>query len=234
VKAQQVNLRELVGNTLYNTHRRDSDIMFPSAAQPEAPKPNPDVKGRVGRPRKTDAQKAIENISSYALTMLSRMEKQVKDEYKYQVTVPSFSFDADGGVIMPPPPPPPEKTKKKRKRRTTNARADISDGETSPQKGATSARGPGSGASQANVRPTAKRRKILQPSRRDNESSQLQSDIEDGDVSDRQTVAPSRQKDFARAKDKGKGRQREVDPAEDALGGFLSLDEDGGRRGRRA
>lgn len=196
--------------------------MFPSAPQAETPKSNLEQKGRVGRPRKTEAQKAIENISSSSVAMLSRMKKQVKDEYKHLVNVPAFSFDADGYIVMPPVPGPPEKTNKKRKRSRANGPRNASDGEDITLDRSPPSVGPGSDAASVN-RPTAKRKRILQLTNRANEATPRLSDDDEAENVRQRSVEAVRKK--VKHTGKGKGKERESSEEEDVFGGFQSPDE---------
>ncbi|KAJ9103128.1 hypothetical protein QFC21_002550 [Naganishia friedmannii] len=107
-KARQVQIDELVINTVYNLHSEHSEYEFPSKSQPHTPKCT--EKRPVGRPPLTDVQKAAGFISPSILRKIADIAKAIKIDFKWMKSLPKFTFTPDGSVIIPkaPRPPPPE------------------------------------------------------------------------------------------------------------------------------
>ncbi|KAI5448991.1 hypothetical protein NCC49_005701 [Naganishia albida] len=219
VKARQLNLRELSGNTFYNMYRKDCMTAFPSTTEVEMPKSF--TKGSVGRPRKTDTQKSIENISALARRMLSRIERQVKDEYRFMETLPAFTFDNGGYVTMPLASGPDDQAQKRKRRRKVRntGPADSGDEEiVPPQSQASQIAHPNSAPTP--IRHTAKRRKVLQPTCRSNQAL-----VQDSDEADPES-SPTKQKASSRKKFDRKGKGRAVVHQDEDSGGFETPDEE--------
>ncbi|KAJ9121793.1 hypothetical protein QFC22_002416 [Naganishia vaughanmartiniae] len=104
-KARQVQIDELVINTIYNMHIAQSEYDFPARSQPHTPKP--DKKRTVGRPPLTDVQKAAMFIPPSTVNKVADITKGIKADYKWMKSLPSFTFTAEGSVIIPPAPRPP-------------------------------------------------------------------------------------------------------------------------------
>lgn len=103
VNTQNITLRELVANSLYNLRRKRYAEPFPSNPEPEVRKIK--EKRAVGRLKKTAAQREASSIHEDSLAEYRRLEKEVKDRYRRLQTYPEFSFDDKGFVRMPDVPP---------------------------------------------------------------------------------------------------------------------------------
>ncbi|KAJ9114060.1 hypothetical protein QFC22_005880 [Naganishia vaughanmartiniae] len=104
-KARQVQIDELVINTVYNMHIGQSQHEFPSHSQTHTPKSN--EKRTVGRPPLTDVQKAAGFIPPSTQQEIALISHGIRHEFRYMKSLPKFTFTADGSVIIPKAPRPP-------------------------------------------------------------------------------------------------------------------------------